>query len=129
MVEKMKGIVGENFLFLLERRFDNVVYRFGFVFLCGEVRVLVFYVYFKVNGRIVNILFYFVKVGDVIEVDERSKFKIRFVEIKEKYVKKFFLKWFDKDVENFVGKVIVFLIREDIDMLIREYLIVEFYFK
>jgi len=129
MAEKMKGIAGENLLSLLERRLDNVVYRLGFASSRGEARVLVSHAHFKVNGRTVNIPSYLVKVGDVIEVDERSKSKTRFVEIKEKYAKKPSPKWLEKDAENLVGKVIALPTREDIDMPIREHLIVELYSK
>ncbi|BCS80861.1 30S ribosomal protein S4 [Anaerocellum diazotrophicum] len=129
MAEKMKGIAGENLLSLLERRLDNVVYRLGFASSRGEARLLVSHAHFKVNGRTVNIPSYIVKVGDVIEVDERSKSKTRFVEIKEKYANKPSPKWLEKDAENLVGKVIALPTREDIDMPIREHLIVELYSK
>ncbi|WAM32449.1 30S ribosomal protein S4 [Caldicellulosiruptor naganoensis] len=129
MAEKMKGIVGENLLSLLERRLDNVVYRLGFASSRGEARLLVSHAHFKVNGKTVNIPSYLVEVGDVIEVKEKSKSKPRFIEIKEKYAKKPSPKWLAKDAENLVGKVIALPAREDIDMPIKEHLIVELYSK
>ncbi|WAM34667.1 30S ribosomal protein S4 [Caldicellulosiruptor morganii] len=129
MAEKMKGIAGENLLSLLERRLDNVVYRLGFASSRGEARVLVSHAHFLVNGKPVNIPSYLVEVGDVIEVREKSKSKQRFIEIKEKYAKKPSPKWLEKDAENLVGRVIALPTREDIDMPIREHLIVELYSK
>jgi len=129
MAEKMKGIAGENLLSLLERRLDNVVYRLGFASSRGEARVLVSHAHFKVNGKTVNIPSYLVEEGDVIEVKERSKSSPRFIEIKEKYAKKLSPKWLEKDAENLVGKVIALPTREDIDMPIKEHLIVELYSK
>jgi len=129
MAERMKGIAGENLLSLLERRLDNVVYRLGFAASRGEARLLVSHAHFKVNGKKVNIPSYLVKVGDVIEVQEDSKSSPRFVELKEKHAKKTSPKWLDKDAENLVGKVIALPTREDIDMPIREHLIVELYSK
>lgn len=129
MAEKMKGIAGENLLSLLERRLDNVVYRLGFAASRGEARVLVSHAHFKVNGRVVNIPSYLIKVGDVIEVREESKSSPRFAEIKEKYAKRTSPKWLEKDADNLSGKVIALPTREDIDMPIKEHLIVELYSK
>ena len=70
---KMEGIHGYNFLCLLERRLDNVVYRMGLALTRREARQLVTHRHFTVNGKRVNIPSYRVKEGDVIALYEGSR--------------------------------------------------------
>ncbi|MBI2342074.1 MAG: 30S ribosomal protein S4, partial [Deltaproteobacteria bacterium] len=51
LAERMKGVTGENLLQILERRFDNVVYRMGLATSRAEARHLVRHGHFTVNGR------------------------------------------------------------------------------
>jgi small subunit ribosomal protein S4 len=69
----MKGDSGANMIGLLERRLDAVVYRAKFVPTVFAARQFVNHGHIKVNGRSVNIPSYRVKVGDVIEVKDKSK--------------------------------------------------------
>ena len=69
---KMKGIHGENFLFLLESRLDNVVYRMGLANTRRASRQIVNHGHILVNGNKVDIPSYQVKPGDVIKVKEKS---------------------------------------------------------
>jgi small subunit ribosomal protein S4 len=71
--ERQKGITGTNLLILLERRLDNLVYRLGFANSRSEARQLVRHSHFTVNGKKVDIPSYLVKVGDVIELREKSR--------------------------------------------------------
>src|SRR5437763_6945946 len=68
-----KGITGENLLNSLERRLDNVIYRMGLGTSRAQGRQLVRHGHMLVNGRKVNIPSFEVRVGDVIEVREKSK--------------------------------------------------------
>ena len=70
--EHQKGITGETLIILLERRLDNVVYRFGFASSRRQARQLVKHNHFLVNGELVNIPSYLVAVGDEIQVREKS---------------------------------------------------------
>ncbi|OUM96463.1 MAG: 30S ribosomal protein S4 [Thermobacillus sp. ZCTH02-B1] len=70
---KMKGIVGENFMILLESRLDNLVYRLGFATSRPAARQLVAHGHVTVNGRKVDIPSYTVQPGDVISLRERSR--------------------------------------------------------
>lgn len=70
---KMKGIAGENFMFLLESRLDNLVYRLGFANSRAGARQLVAHGHVTVNGRKVDIPSYQVSPGDVIGLRERSR--------------------------------------------------------
>ena len=73
VADNMHGITGENLLMLLELRLDNVVYRLGLGRTRKEARQIVRHNLIRVNGKKVNIPSYMVKVGDVIEVREKSK--------------------------------------------------------
>lgn len=70
---RMRGITGENMLQLLERRFDNTIYRLGFALSRRAARQLVRHRHFLVNDTIVDIPSYVLKEGDVIKVREKSK--------------------------------------------------------
>ncbi|CAH8709568.1 30S ribosomal protein S4 [Paenibacillus thiaminolyticus] len=70
---KMQGIAGENFMFLLESRLDNLVYRLGFSNSRAGARQLVAHGHVTVNGKKVDIPSYIVTPGDVIGLRERSR--------------------------------------------------------
>ena len=70
---RMKGDSGANMIGLLERRLDAMVYRAKFVPTVFAARQFVNHGHVKVNGRRVNISSYRVKVGDSVEVKEKSK--------------------------------------------------------
>ena len=70
---RMGGITGENLLKLLESRLDNVVYRLGIAPSRAAARQLVSHRHITVNGNVVNIPSYSLKVGDVVAVREKSK--------------------------------------------------------
>ena len=63
MAEKTKGITGTNLLVFLERRLDNMVYRFGFAVSRQEARQVVAHSHVTVNGKTVDIPSYLVKGG------------------------------------------------------------------
>ncbi|WP_195572914.1 30S ribosomal protein S4 [Paenibacillus sp. 1001270B_150601_E10] len=70
---KLPGIAGENFMFLLESRLDNLVYRLGFSNTRSGARQLVAHGHVTVNGKKVDIASYLVTPGDVIGLRERSR--------------------------------------------------------
>ena len=78
--ERRKGNTGANLLLLLESRLDNVVYRMGFACTRAEARQLVGHKGITVNGNVVNIPSYLVKVGDVVAVREKAKKQLRVTE-------------------------------------------------
>ncbi|GJL98969.1 MAG: 30S ribosomal protein S4 [Methyloligella sp.] len=71
--DRIKGDTGENLIGLLEQRLDAIVYRAKFVPTVFAARQFVNHGHVKVNGKKVNIPSYRCKVGDVIEVKEKSK--------------------------------------------------------
>ena len=71
--QAMKGIVGDEFMKLLERRLDNAVYRSGLAISRPQARQMVSHGIFTVNGRRVDVPSYQVRAGDVIEVRTSRK--------------------------------------------------------
>jgi small subunit ribosomal protein S4 len=121
------GIVGENMLSLLERRLDNVVYRMGIGASRKESRQIVNHGHVTVNGKAVNIPSYLVKVDDVIAIKENKKELPMFKELKD--VKVVMPKWLEFNAEKLTGKINALPQRDDIDLNIREHLIIELYSK
>ncbi len=70
---RLRGDSGAHLIGLLERRLDAVVYRAKFVPTVFAARQFINHGHIKVNGRRVNIPSYMVKVGDVVEVKDKSK--------------------------------------------------------
>ena len=70
---KMRGMVGENLMVLLELRLDNVLFRAGMARTRMEARQIVDHKHVLVNGKSVNIPSYSVKAGDVVEIKEKHK--------------------------------------------------------
>jgi small subunit ribosomal protein S4 len=70
---RMKGDTSQNLIGLLESRLDAIVYRAKFVPTPFAARQFVNHGHVKVNGRRVTIPSYRCKIGDVIEVREKSK--------------------------------------------------------
>ena len=127
--DRMKGVTGENLLFLLERRLDNVAYRLGFATSRDEARQLVRHGHFTLNGRKVNIPSIQVKVGDVLQLREKSRKVAAISESLEGVVRRGIPQWLELDKDAFKGTVKLAPVREDITMPIQEQLIVELYSK
>ncbi|MDD5451571.1 MAG: 30S ribosomal protein S4 [Desulfovibrionales bacterium] len=124
-----KGVTGTNLLVLLERRLDNAVYRLGFASARRQARHLVRHDHFLVNGKKVNIPSYLVKVGDVIEIKEKSRSVLVINEAIEAVVRRGVPQWLELDKDNFRGTVKAYPVREDLTMPMQEQLIVELYSK
>lgn len=129
MANNEKGITGENLIRILESRLDNVIYRLGFGSSRPEARQLVRHAHFLVNGKKVNIPSYLVKVGDVITVRETSRSSSKIKELVESAAGKATPKWLEFDAEAMTGKVVALPTREDLDLPLKEHLIVELYSK
>ena len=123
--ERMKGVTGENMLSLIERRLDNVVYRMGIGASRSECRQIVNHGHITVNGNRVNIPSFLVKVGDVIAIKENKRDLEMFKELKG--MKIIMPKWLEFDSEKLEGKILALPTREDIDLNIKEHLIIELY--
>lgn len=126
---KMKGVVGENLISLLELRLDNAVYRMGLARTRREARQIVSHKLVSVNGHSVNIPSYSLKPGDVIQVRDKSKNSQRFKDIQESTGGVIVPDWLSCDREALRGTVVHVPQREQIDIPVHETLIVELYSK
>ena len=127
--DQQKGITGTNLLVSLERRFDNIVYRLGFVNSRNQGRHFVRHNHFLVNGKKVNIPSYLVKVGDVIEVREGSRTIQSIADSLDAVVRRGVPQWLELEKDAFKGAIKGYPMREDLTMPIQEQLIVELYSK
>ena len=124
-----KGATGENFLVLLERRLDNVIFRLGLASSRSAARQIVRHGHVTVDGQKVNIPSYQVRVGQIVSLKDKSKAKQYFVDMAENAKNKTAPKWLEADYEKVGGKVVSLPAREDIDTQVDELLVVEFYSK
>ncbi len=122
---KMEGRHGENFLFLLESRLDNLVFRSGFAKTRRQARQLVNHGHFLVNGKKVDIPSYRVKVGSTVSLKEASQ-KLGLIQDNlENVVERLEFINFDADKSAFTFTR--FPERSEILSDIKENLIVEYY--
>jgi len=127
--ERQRGVTGTNLLVFLERRLDNVVYRLGFANSRAQARQLVRHNHILVDGQRVNIPSYLVKVGQTIQVTEKSRSQPLIRDALEAAARRGCPAWLDLGKEEALGRVTVMPSREDITMPIQEHLIVELYSK
>lgn len=120
-----EGTHGTNFMILLERRLDNMVYRLGLATTRRQARQLVNHGHIMVDGNRVDIPSYEVKVGQVISVREKSKNleiiknAVEAVVARPSYV--------EFDADKLEGSLTRLPAREDMNADIDEALVVEFY--
>ena len=126
--ERKNGITGVVLLQLLEGRLDNVVYRLGIAPTRAAARQLVSHRHITVNGKVVNIPSYAVKVGDIVAVRERSK-SLEVIENSLAGFNHAKYSWLEWDEAQKAGKFMSIPAREDIPENIKEQLIVELYSK
>lgn len=127
--DRKKGITGENLLVSLETRLDNVAYRGGLGRSRTEARQVVRHNHVLVNGKKVNIPSYQVKPGDIIELKEKSRGIQRFKDILETTASRIVPEWLEADLDNLTIKVLENPTREQIDIPVKETLIIELYSK
>ena len=126
---RQKGVTGENLLFMLERRLDNVVYRSGFSTSRRQARQLVNHGHVEVNGRKVNIPSFQVKAGDVVAVKEKSHKNPHVEGAWQTAVGRGRPTWISATDKDLSVTISAMPKREDIDGTINEQLIVELYSK
>ena len=124
---RMKGVTGENLLQLCEARLDNTVFRMGIAPTRRAARQFVGHKHITVNGEVVNIPSYSVKVGDVIGVREKSKSLEAIANSLASSSNSF--DWLEWNPSQMEGKVVAVPSREMIPENIKEQLIVELYSK
>jgi small subunit ribosomal protein S4 len=103
-VAKKRGNIAVNLIRELEMRLDNVAYRLGVTPTRGGARQMVAHKHITVNGQIVNVASYTVKVGDVVGLSESAKKSSAILDWV--VAKKEDLVWLNFDQDNFVGRIL-----------------------
>ena len=129
IADRMPGVTGENLLRLLEMRLDNIMYSMGFGRSRTEARQVVRHNLVTVNGKKVNIPSYQVKAGDVVEIKDKSKSLQRFKDILDITASRIVPEWLSPEPDQLKGLVNAVPNREQINIPVRETLIVELYSK
>ena len=125
---RQKGVTGENLLRMLEQRLDNIVFRAGWGATRPQARQFVGHGMVNVNGRRVDIPSYRVRKGDVISLRDKSR---QMIVIRHNLDTLDRLKpaWLEVGDDGFQVTVRDLPTREQIDVPVREQLIVELYSK
>ena len=123
---RMKGQKGENLIFLLESRLDNIVYRLGIAPTRAAARQLVTHCHITLNGEVCNVPSVIVRPSSVIAVRERSK-SLEVIAASVASAAKY--SWLEFDPKSLTGKYLNVPVREEIPENINEQLIVELYSK
>ncbi|GIH69653.1 30S ribosomal protein S4 [Sphaerimonospora thailandensis] len=123
------GKTGENLLQILESRLDNVVYRAGFAESRDAARQQVRHGHFLVNGRKVDIPSYRVREHDIIEVREKARGLMPYEVARAVAGDKTVPAWLGVSAEQMRVLVHQLPVRQQIDTLVQEQLIVELYSK
>ena len=124
-----KGVTGEVLLQMLERRLDNVVYRFGFAVNRSQARQLVRHGHFLVNGRKVDIPSFLVKPGDEVSVREKSRKLMVITNSLDARKGQTGPEWLELSPERLGGRMLSVPTRASIPTPVNEQLIVELYSK
>jgi small subunit ribosomal protein S4 len=125
--QKKRGITGAHLLILLERRLDNVVYRAGLAASRPAARQLVSHAHFMVNGHPVDVPSYLVKPGDKITVRDTSRPLPYWKTLGEEKGGIGIPEWISADVSTLSVTVQSLPTREQIDVPVKEQLVVEYY--
>lgn len=127
---RMKGITGENLLTLLERRLDNTIYRMGLASSRAQARNFISHGHIYINGRRVDIASFQVKIGDDISLSPKMT-DSALIENNITVARGVGLvaDWFELGENGKTAKILKYPIRENVDIPIKEQVIIEHYSK
>jgi small subunit ribosomal protein S4 len=127
--DSTKGSTGYNLLKLLEGRLDNVVYRLGFACTRAEARQLVNHRAITVNGKVVNIPSYCLKLDDVIAVRDKHKKQTRILSALELAKQRPLADWLLIDANKMEGVFKRFPEADEMPSEFKVHLVIELYSK
>ena len=125
---KSDMMTGDALVIQLERRLDNAVYRIGFGNSIRLARQLVSHGHILVNGKKVDIPSYELKVGDVVSLKESSRKNEHFRDCFLGHPA-FNLPYFEKNEDEFSGKLTRLPERSEIPVEVNDQFVVEYYSK
>jgi len=121
------GITGLNLLQILESRLDNVIYRLGFASSRPQARLLVTHGHFTVNGRRTDVPSMLLREGDVVAVRDGSRALEYFKGLGDLADVRTSPSWLNRDTRQLSGAIQRLPERAEIDGILNEQLIVEYY--
>jgi small subunit ribosomal protein S4 len=127
IASRKRGVTGDILLQLLETRLDNVVYRLGLANSRRAARQFVLHRHISVNGKVVAIPSYPVKVGDIVEVRDRPRSRAYAARSLEAMQLAPVPDWLVIDKEQYRAEVKRIPTREEIAPIANEQLVVELY--
>ena len=124
--KKLKGLVGDNLMTLVEKRLDNVIFKAGLVLSRSLSKQLISHGHVLVNGKKLNIPSHETKVGDVISFDQKTMnfYKESLPGLESDFKAP---SWLDLNKKNLTVKVISAPVKEEIGHDIDINLIIEYY--
>lgn len=122
-----RGLTGLNLLQILESRLDNVVYRLGYASSRAQARLMVTHGHFTVNERRTDVPSMLLREGDVVAVREGSRGLEYFKGLGEQAEARTSPAWLNRDTKQLTGVVQRLPERAEIDGVLNEQLIVEYY--
>jgi len=126
---RKRGMTGDALLQILETRLDNVVYRAGFAKSRDMARQLVSHGHILVNGRKVDIPSYRVSESDIVEIAPKSQAMTPFIVARAEAGDRTPPAWIEVIPDKMRVLVHTLPVRAQIDTLVQEQLIVEYYSK
>lgn len=126
---RIKGVTGHILLSMLERRLDNVVFRFRIASSRLQARQMVCHGLVSVNNRKVDIPSYQVKPNDEIKIKTKEAMVKRIKEYLDSTKDQGVPAWLSLDEAQLKGNVLRLPARDDVQFPIKEQLIVELYSK
>ncbi|MES0490729.1 MAG: 30S ribosomal protein S4 [Leptospirales bacterium] len=128
--QQMRGITGENLLVLLERRLDNTLYRMGIASSRAQARNMISHGHVVINERKVDIGSFQVRVDDIVSLSAKLK-SSNLVESNIEIARGVGLvaDWMEIAEDGKSGKIVKYPTRENVDIPIKEQIIIEHYSK
>jgi small subunit ribosomal protein S4 len=126
---RKRGMTGDALLQILESRLDNIVYRAGFAKSRDMARQVVSHGHVLVNGKKVDIPSYRVSENDIVEITPKSQGLTPFLVAKAEAGERTPPAWIEVIPDKMRVLVHTMPVRAQIDTLVQEQLIVEYYSK
>lgn len=122
-----RGLTGLNLLQILESRLDNIVFRLGYASSRSQARLLVSHGHFTVNERRTDVPSTLLKQGDIVAVRGGSRELSYFKTLGDLADARTSPGWLTRDTKSLTGSVQRLPERPEIDGILNEQLIVEYY--
>ena len=125
--QKDKGNAGLALVLGLEMRLDNIVFRLGMAQSRRLARQMITHGHILLNGKKVDIPSVKMKVNDEVSVNTKSLEKPLFIAVKELFGSKPVPGWLEQNEKDLSGKVKALPTREQMESLVDESAIIEYY--